>query len=66
MPNACGETAPGWMARVLWAAAVYNLVWGALVILLPAQTLAWAGMGSAAYPAIWQCVGMLVGVYGVG
>ena len=55
-----------WMARVLWAAAVYNLAWGALVVLFPLEPFRWAGMPPPNYPEIWQCLGMVVGVYGVG
>jgi hypothetical protein len=55
-----------WMSAVLWAAAAYNLVWGAAVVLSPGLLFRWAGMAPPNYPAIWQCVGMMVGVYGVG
>ncbi len=55
-----------WMRQVLALAGVYNLVWGATVIVAPATTLAWLGLDNATYPQIWQCVGMIVGVYGVG
>jgi hypothetical protein len=54
-----------WMNRVLVAAGIYNLVWGAGIVLLPQTTLTWFGMDPLNYPAIWQCVGMLVGVYGI-
>jgi len=56
-----------WMTRVLLVAAVYNLAWGALVVGLPGTTLEWAGLEPPLrYPQIWQCLGMVVGVYGVG
>lgn len=55
-----------WMSAVLWAAAVYNIAWGSFVVAFPAAPFAWAGMEAPLYPAIWQCVGMIVGVYGVG
>ena len=51
---------------VLLAAAVYNLIWGAVVVLLPVTTLAWLGLDDVNYPQLWQCVGMIVGVYGIG
>ncbi len=54
------------MKRWLLAAAAYNLLWGAAVIALPAAMFHWAGMEVPRYPEIWQCVGMIVGVYGVG
>ncbi|MEM9373586.1 MAG: peroxiredoxin-like family protein [Planctomycetota bacterium] len=55
-----------WMARWLVAAGVYNLVWGAVTVLYPAWLFDLTGMAVPAYPFIWQCVGMIVGVYGVG
>jgi len=54
------------MSVVLWLAAAYNLLWGAWVVLFPLQGFALAGMAPPRYPEIWQCVGMIVGVYGVG
>lgn len=55
-----------WMKRWLLAAAAYNLLWGAAVIGAPTALFRWAGMEVPRYPEIWQCVGMIVGVYGVG
>jgi small multidrug resistance pump len=60
------DVRPGWPKRWLIAAGAYNLVWGAAVILFPGALFAWAGMDAPRYPQIWQCVGMIVGVYGVG
>ena len=57
---------PPWMKWVLLAAAVYNIVWGAWAVLFPHAYFEWAGMDHPVYPEIWQCVGMIVGVYGVG
>lgn len=54
------------MARVLVAAGVYNLVWGAATVLAPNWLFSLTGMEPPNYPFIWQCVGMIVGVYGVG
>lgn len=59
-------TAPDWAKNVLYAAAIYNLVWGAAVIAAPMALFRWAGMEEPLYPQFWQCVGMIVGVYGVG
>ena len=55
-----------WMRGVLLAAALYNVLWGALVVLFPLALFGFLGMELSNYPEIWQCVGMLVGVYGVG
>lgn len=57
---------PTWMWRVLMIAGFYNLIWGAFVICFPLLPFQWAGMEPPRYPEIWQCVGMIVGVYGVG
>lgn len=65
-PSAAGGGAPPWMAITLLLAAVYNLIWGAWVVLFPDAYFDWAGMERLNYPEIWQCVGMIVGVYGVG
>ncbi|QDU27652.1 hypothetical protein ETAA8_27410 [Anatilimnocola aggregata] len=51
---------------MLWAAAIYNLAWGALAVLWPRLAFDWAGMEPPNYPSLWQCIGMIVGVYGVG
>ena len=57
---------PPWMRRWLVAAGLYNLAWGALTVLLPSWLFTLTGMEQPNYPFIWQCVGMIVGVYGVG
>jgi hypothetical protein len=57
---------PAWIVWTLRAAGIYNLVWGAAVVLFPAQPFAWLGMEPPNYPELWQCIGMVVGVYGVG
>ncbi|MEO1130146.1 MAG: alkyl hydroperoxide reductase [Planctomycetota bacterium] len=59
-----------WMAAVLWAAAVYNVVWGAAVVLAAPWTLGLLGLEPGSVDditlAFWRCIGMIVGVYGVG
>lgn len=57
---------PLWMSRVLMLAGAYNLFWGAFVVLMPAVLFDWAGMEQPRYPELWQCIGMIVGVYGLG
>ena len=54
------------MRIVLLAAAVYNVLWGAFVVLFPFALFRVLEMELPNYPQIWQCVGMIVGVYGVG
>lgn len=60
------DNSPTWMRLTLLAAGIYNLVWGAAVVLFPAALFHWAEMELPRYPQIWQCVGMIVGVYGIG
>jgi hypothetical protein len=57
---------PLWMHRWLVAAGVYNLAWGGLTVLNPAWLFDLTGLAQPNYPFIWQCVGMVVGVYGIG
>ncbi|MBU6237638.1 MAG: redoxin domain-containing protein [Planctomycetes bacterium] len=60
------NTQPTWPRFVLRIAAIYNLLWGTWVILFPNHLFDWTGIARPNYPGIWQCVGMIVGVYGVG
>ena len=66
MQSRTDSAAPSWMRLVLRLAAVYNVAWGAAVIAFPLAWFRWAGMEDPRYPQIWQCVGMIVGVYGIG
>jgi len=58
------------MSVVLYVAAAYNVVWGGFVVLAPVWTLGVLGADTTDLDPltapIWQCVGMIVGVYGVG
>ena len=54
------------MSKSLKLAGIYNLLWGAWVILFPHSIFDWLHMERLNYPEIWQCVGMIVGVYGIG
>lgn len=64
--NANRENAPGWMKWTLLAAGVYNLLFGSFVILFPTLFFQWLEMEPPRYLELWQCIGMIVGVYGVG
>ena len=57
-----------WMKRWMFAAGIYNLLWGATVVLAPLWLFTVLGVEPPAGIGlpIWQCVGMIVGVYGVG
>lgn len=52
--------------RWFYAAAIYNFVWGTLVILAPNLFYELLGMPLPNYPSTWQSVGMIVQVYALG
>ena len=58
------------MSVVLILAGIYNIAWGTWTILFPTASFAWSGMmvpdKPLPYPQLWQCIGMMVGVYGIG
>lgn len=55
-----------WMTGWLKAAAIYNVIWGSFVVLFPNTLFEWFQMELPIYIGFWQCVGMIVGVYGLG
>ena len=55
-----------WMSSTLKIAAAYNLVWGALVIVFPNIFFELVGMEPPLHTMIWQGMGMVIGVYGLG
>ena len=51
----------------LKAAAIYNIIWGAFIVIFPNAIFDFADLPRMVnYIGIWQCVGMIVGVYGIG
>ncbi len=54
------------MSKILYIAGVYNIIWGAIVILFPNLFFDLLDMKRPIYPQFWQCIGMIVGVYGLG
>jgi len=58
-----GEDALDHYRPWFYAAAVYNLVWGLVAILAPDSFFRLIRMPKPNYPALWQVVGMMVGVY---
>lgn len=58
--------APAWMGRVLVAAAIYNVIWGGACIVAPGLLFDLMGVDPPRYPQLWQVIGMIVGVYGIG
>lgn len=55
-----------WSNLVLKIAGIYNILWGAWVILFPESIFNLFEMAHPHYPMFWQCIGMIVGVYGIG
>ena len=55
-----------WMRQWLLVAAIYNILFGSWSIFFPSALFQWAGMVPPNYPELWQCIGMIVGVYGLG
>ncbi|MEL6538099.1 MAG: alkyl hydroperoxide reductase [Bacteroidota bacterium] len=53
------------MRTVLRIAAVYNILWGAWVVLAPQSFFELAGMELINHPTVWQGMGMVIGVYGL-
>lgn len=64
--------APGWEDRVrlfrtvFRAAAVYNVLWGATVVLFPQLFFRVFGLPPINYPFLMSGIGMFVAVYGYG
>ena len=58
--------ASSWMKWMLIAAGVYNLSFGIFAIGFPSAMFEMVKMETPRYPELWQCIGMIVGVYGVG
>jgi hypothetical protein len=50
---------------VFTLAGVYNLGWGAFSVANPQWLFRWAGMPLMNHPAIFACLGMVVGLYGL-
>ena len=55
-----------WKSQVLKIAAIYNIVWGIWVGLFPLHFFELVGMEPINHPMIWQGMGMVIGVYGLG
>ena len=55
-----------WMVWVLKAAGVYNIIWGIWVVLFPDHFFELVGMEPLNHSMVWQGMGMVIGVYGLG
>ena len=54
------------MKWLLIAAGIYNLAFGIFAIVFPDAMFGLIEMEPPRYPELWQCIGMIVGVYGIG
>jgi len=54
------------MNTTLKLAAIYNILWGAWVVLFPNHFWELVGMEPMRHPMVWQGMGMVIGVYGLG
>src|SRR5947209_2120981 len=61
-----GENIPRSYRHWFFAAAIYNVLWGGFVGLAPLQFFRILGIAPFQPVAIFQCIGMMVGVYGYG
>jgi len=57
---------PKWMTTTLKAAAIYNLAFALMTLVAPFWIFDITGANRPNYPDLWQCIGMIVGVYGIG
>jgi peroxiredoxin len=64
-PHASPGT-PTWMRTTLRVAAIYNIAWGAWAVLDPRFPFFLIGATPPTDAYIWQCLGMVIGVYGIG
>lgn len=54
------------MKIILKLAGLYNIIWGTWVVLFPKHIFLLTNTQLPKYVELWQCVGMIVAVYGVG
>ncbi len=52
--------------KTLKYAGIYNILWGAFIVLFPNAVFDFLHIPRPNYVEIWQCIGMIVGVYGIG
>jgi hypothetical protein len=69
MPFACKNgrcETPCWMRKVLVAAGFYHLVFAVWAIGWPCLWFDWIGVAHPNHPMMWQGVGLVMGVLGIG
>ncbi|HBH47206.1 MAG TPA: alkyl hydroperoxide reductase [Bacteroidales bacterium] len=54
------------MKLTLRLAAIYNILWGAWVVIFPNHFFSLIGISPLNHMLIWQGMGMVIGVYGLG
>ncbi len=54
------------MKLTLRLAAIYNILWGFWVVAFPNHFFELVGMEPLNHPMVWQGMGMVIGVYGLG
>lgn len=57
---------PSWVSYFLKFAAIYNVAWGLFLVVLPHASFQWGGLDAPNYPVMLQCLGVVLGVYGIG
>lgn len=55
-----------WMKHTLLLAGIFNLLWACWLIITPYSFFDFYGLPHPNYPIIWQGIGMVIGVYGLG
>lgn len=55
-----------WMHATLVAAGIYHILWGLSVIFFPSWWLNFAGISRAESMQMWQVIGMMTAVFGIG
>lgn len=53
-----------WPKRIMFAAAIYNLLWGTVICIHP-QFILFGNAPTTYLLILIRCIGMLVGVYGI-
>ena len=54
-----------WHRGVFLAAGIYNIAWGLYAAIDPQWLFRFSGMPLLNHPAMFMCIGMIVGVYGL-
>lgn len=55
-----------WQHRIVFIAAVYNIIWGSLVIAFPAALWHLVGAAVPDPVALWRGLGAIIGAFGLG